>query len=163
MDDFTNCGSGSILNFGANNFNASTWINTSDVSATDWMGVLSKYVSGTGLWIQLSPTVRYVGFGWDGSVFVTSSTSVNNGVWRNISCQRTGSTTAEIYVDGAIVASGAGPVKGSDSAQQLDVGRIDIAGRYFNGKISGTQIYNRALTAIEVAQNFNALRGRYGI
>jgi hypothetical protein len=33
----------------------------------------------------------------------------------------------------------------------------------FNGKISNAKIYNRALSATEVSQNFNALRGRYGI
>jgi hypothetical protein len=33
----------------------------------------------------------------------------------------------------------------------------------FNGKISNAKIYNRALSASEVQQNFNALRGRYGI
>jgi hypothetical protein len=34
---------------------------------------------------------------------------------------------------------------------------------YLNGNISNLQIYNRALSALEVQQNFNALRGRYGI
>jgi len=34
---------------------------------------------------------------------------------------------------------------------------------FFSGKIYATQIYNRALSAAEVKQNFNALRGRYGI
>lgn len=33
----------------------------------------------------------------------------------------------------------------------------------FQGKIAATKIYNRALTAVEVQQNFNALRRRYGI
>jgi hypothetical protein len=33
----------------------------------------------------------------------------------------------------------------------------------FPGNIYQTQIYNRALSAAEVTQNFNALRGRYGI
>jgi hypothetical protein len=32
-----------------------------------------------------------------------------------------------------------------------------------NGNISSTQIYNRALSSTEITQNFNALRGRYGI
>ena len=35
-------------------------------------------------------------------------------------------------------------------------------GEYFNGRISNAQIYNRALTATEVTQNFNALRNRFG-
>lgn len=35
--------------------------------------------------------------------------------------------------------------------------------RRFNGTISIVKIYNRALTASEVQQNFNASRGRFGI
>jgi hypothetical protein len=34
---------------------------------------------------------------------------------------------------------------------------------FFTGNIANTQIYNRALSSDEVQQNFNALRGRYGI
>jgi hypothetical protein len=36
-------------------------------------------------------------------------------------------------------------------------------GQYLAGNISNVSIYNRALSAAEVSQNFNALRGRYGI
>ena len=36
-------------------------------------------------------------------------------------------------------------------------------GQSFNGRIATTQIYNRALTAAEVAQNYNSLSGRYGL
>jgi len=34
---------------------------------------------------------------------------------------------------------------------------------YMKGKISNFKIYNRALTASEIQQNYNALRGRFGI
>jgi hypothetical protein len=122
------------------------------------MGVVSKYDTGasTGLWIQLSPTNRYVGFGWDGSTYLISTTSVNNGAWRHISCQRTGATTAEIYVDGVLVSSGVGANTNSNTAVQLDIGRIAINGRYFDGTVANTQIYNRALSADEIQQNYNA-------
>jgi hypothetical protein len=33
----------------------------------------------------------------------------------------------------------------------------------FPGRVSNTQMYNRALSATEITQNFNATRGRYGI
>ena len=36
-------------------------------------------------------------------------------------------------------------------------------GREYDGKIANLSIYDKALTAAEVKQNFNALRGRYGI
>ena len=35
--------------------------------------------------------------------------------------------------------------------------------QYFTGNIASTQLYNRALSATEVQQNFNALRGRFRI
>jgi hypothetical protein len=34
---------------------------------------------------------------------------------------------------------------------------------FMNGQVYNTSIYNRALTAAEIQQNFNALRGRFGI
>jgi hypothetical protein len=33
----------------------------------------------------------------------------------------------------------------------------------FQGRISNVKVYNRALTAAEIRQNFNASRGRFGI
>jgi len=38
-----------------------------------------------------------------------------------------------------------------------------IDGNYFNGRIATTQIYNRALTASEVLQNYNATKRRFGL
>lgn len=37
------------------------------------------------------------------------------------------------------------------------------AGQCFNGNISAAQVYTKALSDIEIKQNFNALRGRFGI
>jgi len=44
-----------------------------------------------------------------------------------------------------------------------NIGRNNNGTNYFKGNIATTQIYNRALTASEVQQNFNALRSRFGI
>jgi len=38
-----------------------------------------------------------------------------------------------------------------------------VGGNNFGGNISVVMAYNRALTATEISQNYNALRGRYGI
>lgn len=47
----------------------------------------------------------------------------------------------------------------------VQIGRWGYTGflRNFAGNIYNTSIYNRALSATEVTQNFNATRGRYGI
>ena len=41
--------------------------------------------------------------------------------------------------------------------------RIDSSDRVYKGNMSVIQIYNRALSAAEIAQNFEATRGRYSI
>ena len=41
--------------------------------------------------------------------------------------------------------------------------RRPITNGPFNGSIGSVQLYNRALTQLEVQRNFNATRGRYGI
>jgi hypothetical protein len=37
------------------------------------------------------------------------------------------------------------------------------SGNLFDTNIAAVRLYNRALTASEVQQNFNAIRGRFGI
>jgi hypothetical protein len=46
---------------------------------------------------------------------------------------------------------------------QLGVGWHLDSSRYWRGRLSNFKVYNRALSAAEVRQNFEALRGRYGI
>lgn len=50
----------------------------------------------------------------------------------------------------------------SNSTGNLQIGRA-YSGYRWVGNIAQVSIYNKALTALEVQQNFNALRGRYGI
>jgi hypothetical protein len=40
---------------------------------------------------------------------------------------------------------------------------VDVNSQIFKGNISNFRIYSKALTASEISQNFNALRGRFGI
>ena len=162
-NDYVNCGSPSTLDFGTNNFNLSCWVNVTSTSGADWMGIMSRYNNGTGFWIQLDPSNRYVGFGWDGSNYITSSTSAGGGQWKFISCQRTGSTSAEVYVNGSLVASSSSLPSTTSTGQNIDIGRINISGRYTSGNIAQVSIYNRALTASEVLQNYNATKSRFGL
>lgn len=72
-------------------------------------------------------------------------------------------TTAKMYTNGVLDATltwaGAPSYDGS-----VDIGDGRNTAWYpFKGKIAKAALYNRALTDIEVKQNFEALRGRYGI
>lgn len=86
--------------------------------------------------------------------------TVNDGVWHMLTWVNYNNYTMDMYVDGVLDSN----VPNSTSGNNNPVDRIggSWAG-YFTGSISALNIYNRALTATEIRQNFNALRGRYGV
>jgi hypothetical protein len=49
------------------------------------------------------------------------------------------------------------------SSPSLNLGSWVSGGRNWNGRIASFVAYSRVLTAVEILQNFNAIRGRYGI
>lgn len=74
-------------------------------------------------------------------------------------------TTCYNIFDGQLITTGGTYTSYSPgSPTTLQIGAYSASSTHnFNGKIYSTQIYNKALTADEVKQNFNALRGRYGL
>ena len=73
-------------------------------------------------------------------------------------------TTQTLYINGVSVATNSGGAAPSLSGTALTIGnRTNLSGTYFGGNVYLTKFYNRALTAAEVLQNFNAYRTRYGI
>jgi len=76
----------------------------------------------------------------------------------------------KLYVDGNLDATNSNTtifdLGAGRGPQFIGVMRQDAAGvnsNYFNGRIDQLKIYNRALSAAEVQQNFEATRGRNGI
>lgn len=70
-------------------------------------------------------------------------------------------TVVRGYINGKEVV--ASSVAGSSWPDLNHAVAIGGNNRKFNGSIGLTQIYNKTLSSIEVLQNFNAIRGRYGI
>jgi hypothetical protein len=77
-----------------------------------------------------------------------------------------GNNDYRIYLNGSLVSNqtSGGIITNTGPATTSRLGNYPRAGgSQFNGSIGTFRIYNRALTAQEITQNFNALRGRYGI
>ena len=94
--------------------------------------------------------------------YTTSTTTLNTNQWYNICFTRVGST-AKIYINGSeisITTVGASAVNLQTYTSNFTVG-VNRALNYTNGRMSLLQIYNRALSASEVLQNYNATKGRY--
>lgn len=94
---------------------------------------------------------------------------INDTNWHNytITIDKTINTNT-IYKDGFIFSSGAGTgawtLSSGNSTRTLVLGNINnYFFNFFNGNIANYLIYNSALTAPEVLQNFNALKNRFGL
>jgi hypothetical protein len=90
------------------------------------------------------------------------SLTANNWYYGGFTCDN---TTISLYLNGVL--QGTTPVSSINLdttsslyiAQRSDGTNIN----YFNGKISTTQIYNKALSSSEVLQNYNAQKSRFNL
>ena len=96
---------------------------------------------------------------------IQSTTLLLNNTWYNVVIQYDG-TNSTLYLNGNLEASLVTTERGSNPTgnNSVSIGRGGaFNGLYLNGNIAQTLIYNRALTAQEVLQNYNATKGRFGL
>lgn len=91
----------------------------------------------------------------------SSITSATTNAWQYIGFSYTGSSVS-FFINGKLISSWSGS-SGTIFGGDQRIGESNSLDRFFNGYISNTKIYNKALSESEIKQNFNALRGRYGI
>lgn len=72
-------------------------------------------------------------------------------------------TTESLYLNGVSVFNRSQSGSIAQNTNELRIGARSGPASYFTGNIDVVQIYNRALSADEVYQNFSALRGRFGV
>jgi hypothetical protein len=118
---------------------------------------------------------------WDGIVSTpicaswtvgTSGAQINEGSWAQVVVTRSGNVFTP-YVNGVQIGTGytrSPSNTGIGTTNELWIGKTQsIASNtgqfvfYSKNTIGNMKMYNRALSALEVEQNFAALRGRYGI
>ena len=56
-----------------------------------------------------------------------------------------------------------GGIAGTFQTGSTEIGKVSSGNNYFNGKIAHLKFYNRALSATEILQNYNATRKRFGL
>jgi hypothetical protein len=90
----------------------------------------------------------------------SSSFQVGDGTWHHI-VGTNDQSVSRLYIDGRLdgVASESGGV--STVQPNVTIGYWQGGGRYLNGSVSQVSMYNRALSAAEILQNYNATKGRF--
>jgi hypothetical protein len=152
-------------------FSVGAWFKTSTADGKKIIGFESNQTGGSG------NSERSIYIGTDGKLnfflyapiggtkTATSPLTYNDNNWHyGLATYGGEGTTMRLYVDGASVATA------DASAAQNYNGWWRIAGQgygavtgFFTGSISNVHVYNRGLSSDEILQNFNALRGRYGV
>ena len=88
-----------------------------------------------------------------------STQTISNNTWYNVVVTYNGSNKI-IYINGVQDSTFASSVNGN-ATTNWSIGSRNTGARNFQGRIPQVSIYNRALSAAEISQNYNALRGRY--
>jgi hypothetical protein len=118
---------------------------------------------------QEGTTIKWranLGSGFVNLVSVTSATYMTTTDWfQVVSTFATGD--AKLYINASVVGTGTstGTIATNSGGMSVGVygGFSGSRGYYYNGNLAICRVYNRVLTAAEISQNFNALRGRFGI
>ena len=135
---------------------------------TPWTSIIDRYASETLDSVSLGfddITGQKLMYMWNNSGTwgnrVYSNSTVGLNTWNHI-CISATATNVNFYINGAFDAT-------AICGQVIQTGDFYIAvnlpggDEYYGGRVSTVQVYNRALTAQEISQNFTATRGRYGI
>jgi hypothetical protein len=82
--------------------------------------------------------------------------------WHMVSITTNG-TLATLYINGNAVASASFSLT-INSTVAFNIGRNTVSvSEYWSGSISNFQLYNRALSATEILQNYNSQKSRFGL
>ena len=159
--DQINCGSSDDFAFGTGDFTIEFWCNPDALGSS---GIIS--ISSDGSFSSANWQFRYgsskVRWLYSSSSDIISNSTVSTGEWTQIVATRSG-TALTLYINAVSEATGTSSADLSDNGT-LRIGTSRDQNSYFNGKISNVKLYKgKGLTASEIQQNFNAIRGRFGI
>jgi hypothetical protein len=167
-DDYISETSALSDSFLQGNWTISFWANFDTISTTSSSGsdrpLLHHGSSSQRNGLHLTQRNSKIRFGLY-SDDLDSTSTLSTGTWYNIVFTLNNTTYAkQIYINGTLDSShtGSGAYTGTGSNTRIG-GKVLTFGLYFDGKISSVTSHSGILTASEIKQNFNALRGRFGI
>ena len=153
---------GNTMQIPNNSFTVSAWVNSSAVSGAQ--NILS--MNGPYFMRITGSTVRFNVLAGGAWLFQQGTTVLSNNTWYYLTMVYDyAASTWTGYINNVLEFSVAKSGTLGVTSFYGYIGYTPQGGEQaaFNGTIGTIQVYNRALSANEVTQNFNALRGRYRI
>jgi hypothetical protein len=167
VNDDIDCGNNSSINFGTGDFTVSVWFRRFS-NATTNLRLLSKAAGGdtanaanagfcffgsnTGISFAINPTAAR-------TIINAASYSLNE--WVNVVGLLERGVSMRTYKNAVQVSTAAAPAGSVSGTTSLFLGSNVGSNLFWAGEISNVSLYNRALTAQEIQQNFNATKSRF--
>lgn len=162
--NFLTCGNNSAISAisGTTAVSVEVWVNLSGYGSSSY-GVIT-HKGNPWAWLMENPSNRMqirFGLSVSGDVACADSATHALNTWyqfvgtydgANMRFYRNGVLTNTVAASGTLGGTGINMVVGNFSGAYYSQGQIPVV-----------KIYNKTLTAAEIQQNFNALRGRYGL
>ena len=142
-------------------FTVAMWVKTTDTAGTagaQWWsgkGLVDGEVGGGGAdWGTAIVNGKFVlGVGsTSGDTTIASSVNINDGAWHHVAATRNNTSGAmAVYVDGVLRGSGTGATGSRTFPPSLRIGSLQTGGNFLNGTLDDVRLYDRILTATEIA------------
>jgi hypothetical protein len=178
-NDFVNITDNNSIDFGTSNFTSNIWIYpySSSLAINKEYGVINKnngFQNSPGWGLELStygyfppfPTILLEGFNSGQSSWGNTNVTgfIKTQAWSNINLVRNGNNF-DMYINGILSNTTTNSNVGFnvDNSVNLTLAKNSTWQLSYKGEISNFNLYNKAFTAQEVLQNYNATKGRFGL
>ncbi len=152
-NDYINVGNDSSLQISSGTISA--WARTSSPGGS-FRGIVAKQFA-YGIFYADS---TFVAYDWQASATRSSGINIADGVWKHLVLTFSGGA-GTLYLNGTSVLNTVYNI--SNNSYNLFIGAEANAGQYAACNIAQALVYNRALSAAEILQNYNATKRRYGL
>jgi hypothetical protein len=162
-----------ILEPTAGDWSVEFWVNHSVITGASRVLISKTDGGGPGDWgyglrtSSIGNTFMEIGNGTTSTTSPFSTLSINTwyqvvGVWTNVS-----TNTLVLYINGVSIGTrfhSFASVKNTTSPLYIgSFGDGSVFGQWMNGRMGIVRIYDKALSAAEVTQNYNTTKIRYGL
>jgi hypothetical protein len=173
-NDYINVSDSNLLAFGTNPFTIDFWLYSIYVHSGDalYRTILSSYDNYNGIYQTYlflglfnngSTLNNFVSFlnSESGNLMGSYGANINVNEWTNLTFTRSGNNLI-CYKNGVLVSS-QNAVNNFSGTRNARIGGGVEQVNTFQGSLPSFKIYNRALSAQEIKQNYNATKKRYGL
>ena len=136
-----------------NVFSLAGYVHIVDCAANRWHLAIESAAAGASAYF------------WNGTTYhISSSPAIQTNAWYHLVGVQE-SNLLKIYINSVLATNGSisGTPPLQDNNVRIGMWQSGAGSRYFNGNISSVRLYNKALSANEVNQNYNATKYRFGL